>query len=119
MIIVVFDILVAFFHGKVVKVRKVIYVVPPKDVRKKWKIWRLLNSLYGTCDASQVFATYVEEGLNEHGFQRNAVVPCLYWGAMLEAWRDDFIFGIPDDMADDLERLVREVFMVKICDLDS
>ena len=65
--------------------RKVIYVVPPKDLRKQGKIWRLLKSLYGTRDASQVFATYVEEGLNDHGFQRNAVVPCFYWSAMLEA----------------------------------
>ena len=69
MIIAVFDLSVALFHGQV---RKVIYVVPPKDLRKKGKIWRLLKSLYGTRDASQVFATYVEEGLNEHGFQRNA-----------------------------------------------
>ena len=117
MIIAVFDISVALFHGKV---RKVIYVVPPKDLRKKGKIWRMLKSLYGTRDASQVSATYLEEGLNEHGFQRNAVVPCLYWGAMLETlgvhWRDDFIFGIPDDGADDLEQLMREVFKVKICD---
>ena len=49
----------------------------------------------------QVFATYVKEELKDHGFQRNAVVPCLHWGAMLEAlgvhWGDDFIFGIPDD----------------------
>ena len=82
MVIAVFDMSVAFSRGKV---RKVIYVVPPKDLRKKGKIWRLLKSLYGTHDASQVFATYVEEGLNDHGFQRNAVVPCLYWGAMLEA----------------------------------
>ena len=40
------------------------------------------------------------------------------WGAMLEApgvhWKDDFIFGIPDDKADDLEQLMREVFKVKI-----
>ena len=61
-----------------------------------------------------MFATYVEEGLNDHGFQRNAVVPCLYWGAMLDAlgvhWGDDFIFGSPDDGADDLEQLMREVF---------
>ena len=41
MVIAVFDISVAFFQGKV---RKVIYVVPPKDLRKKWKIWRLLKS---------------------------------------------------------------------------
>ena len=117
MIIAVFDISVAFFHGKV---RKVIYVVPPKDLRKKGKIWRLLKSLYGTRVASQVFATYVEEGLNDHGFQRNAVVPCLYWNATLEAlgvhWGDDFIFSIPDNSADDLEQLMREVFKVKICE---
>ena len=117
MIIAVFDISVAFFHGKV---RKVIYVVPPKDLRKKRKIWRLLKSLHGTRDAGEVFATYVEEGLNGHGFQRSAVVPCLYWGATLEAlgvhWRDDFIFGVPDDRADDLEQLMREVFKVKICE---
>ena len=69
MVIAVFDISVAFFHGN--------YVVP-QDLRKKGKIWRLLKSLYGTRDASQVFATYVEEGLNDHGFQRHAVVLCLY-----------------------------------------
>ena len=62
MIIAVFDISVAFFHGQV---RKVIYVVPPNDIRKKEKIWRLLKSLQGTRDASQVFATYVEEKLND------------------------------------------------------
>ena len=75
MIIAVFDISVSFFH---VKVRKVISVVPPKDLRKKLKIWRLLKSLYGIGVASQVFATCVEEGLNEHGFEKNAVVACLY-----------------------------------------
>ena len=67
-----------------------------------------------------MFATYVEEGLNDHGFQRNAVVPCLHWGAMLEAlgvhWGDDFIFSIPDERADDLEKLMREVFKVEICE---
>ena len=117
MIIAVFGISVAFFQGEV---RKVIYVVPPKDLRKKGKIWRLLKSLCGTRDASQVFASYLEVGLNVHGFQRNAVVPCLYWGATLESlgvhWGDDFIFGIPDDRADDLEQLMREVFKVKICE---
>ena len=97
MIIAVFDISVAFFHRKV---RKVIYVVPPKDLRKKVKIWRLFKIIGGTRDASQVFATYVKEGLNNDGFQMNALMPCLYWSTMLEAldvyWRDDFIFGIPD-----------------------
>ena len=31
-------------------------------------------------------------------------------------WGDDFIFGIPDDKAVDLEQLMREVFKVKICE---
>ena len=92
----------------------------PKDLRKKGKIWWLLKSLYGTRDASQVFATYVEEGLNEHGFQRNAVAPCLYWAAALEAlgvrWKTIFIFGISDDRANDLQQLMREMFKVKICE---
>ena len=39
---------------------------------------------------------------------------------MLEAlgvhWGDDFIFGRPDDKANDLEPLMREVFKVKICE---
>ena len=39
---------------------------------------------------------------------------------MLEAlgvhWRDGFIFGIPDDRADYLEQLMREVFKEKICE---
>ena len=41
-------------------------------------------------------------------------------GATLEAlgvhWGHDFIFCIPDDRADDLEQLMREVFKVKICE---
>ena len=48
------------------------------------------------------------------------MVPCLHWFAVLEAlgvhWGDDFIFGIPDDRADDLEQLMHEVFKVKICE---
>ena len=93
MIIVVFDISVAFFHGKV---RKVMFVVPPMEFRKKGKIWRLLKSVHRTRDASQVFATYVEQGFNDHGFHRN------------------IIFGILDDRADDFDQLMREVFKVKI-----
>ena len=31
-------------------------------------------------------------------------------------WGDDFIFGIPDDRADDLDQLMREVLKVKICE---
>ena len=66
MIIAVFDISVPFFHGKV---RKVMYVVLQKDLRKKVKIW--IKSLNGTRDASQVFATHVEEGLSEHENNKN------------------------------------------------
>ena len=117
MVISVFHMSVAFFHGKV---RKVIRVVPPKGLRKKGRIWKLLlKSLFGTRDASPVFATYVHEGLSEHGFRRNAVVPCLYWCAVLEAlgvhWVD-IMFSLPGGRANDLEQLMREAFKVKICE---
>ena len=60
---------------------------------------RLLKSLHGTRDASQVFATYVEEGLNDHWFSvgRNAGSIGVHWG-------DGFTSCIPDDKADDLEQ---------------
>ena len=116
MIIAVFDISVAFFHGKV---RKVIYMYHQRPSQEEEDL-EIAQECPRNCDASQVFATYVEEGLNDHGFQRNAVVPCLYWSAMLDAldvhWGDDFIFGISDDKTDDLEQLMREVSKVKICE---
>ena len=34
-------------------------------------------------------------------------------------WEDDFIISIPDDRAEDLERLMREVFKVKICEASA
>ena len=114
MIIAVFDISVALFRGKV---RKVIYVVPPKDLRKKGKkgkIWRLLKSPHGTRDASQVFATYVT-WLSEKCGGAVAVLG-RDAGSTWCALGRDFIFGIPDDRADDLEQLMRGVFKVKICE---
>ena len=51
------------------------YAVTPKDLRRKRKIWRLLKNRCGIRDASQVFATYMEEGLNEHGLQKDALMP--------------------------------------------
>ena len=117
MIIAVFDISVAFLHGKV---RKVIYVVPPKDLRKQGKIWRLLQSLHGTRDSSQVFATYVEEGTQRSWLSEKC------GGAMFVLGRNAgstwcalgrrFHLCIPDDKADDLEQLMREVFKVEICE---
>ena len=81
--------------------KDLIYVVPPKDLLAKEKIWRLLKSLYGTRDESQVWRKGSANWLPEKS------VPCLYCGATLEALGvhcgDDFIFGIPDDWADDLE----------------
>ena len=90
-------------------------MVPPKELRKKVRIWILLKSLYGTRDACQVFETYVDEG-QRSWLSEKCGGPVFVLGAMLEVlgvhWRDDFIFGIPDDKADDLEQLMREVFKV-------
>ena len=40
----------------------------------KRKIWSLHKNRCGIRDTSQVFATHVEEGLNEHGRRTGAVV---------------------------------------------
>ena len=87
-------------------------VVPPKDLRRKRKIWSLLKNHCGIRDTNQVFATYVEEDLNEHGLQKDAVVLWSYWKTTLKTcsvhWGDDSIPAISGVRANDLEQLMRE-----------
>ena len=96
------------------------YMVPPKDLRRKRKIWRLLQNRCGIRDTSRVFAAHVEEDLNEHGLQKDALVPCWYWKATLKTcnvhWRDGFILSISGVRANDLEQLMCETFRVRACD---
>ena len=65
-------------------------------------------------------ATYVEEGPNEHGLQKDALVPWWYWKATLKTcgvpWRDGFIPAISGVRANDLEQLTRETFRVRVCE---
>ena len=60
------------------------YVVIPEDLRRKREIWSLLKNRCGIRDTSQVFATHVEEDLNEHGLQKDALVPWWYLKATLK-----------------------------------
>ena len=46
------DVSVAFFHAKI---KDEIYVVPPRGLKKKGKIWRLWHGIYGTQEASKLF----------------------------------------------------------------
>ena len=96
------------------------YVVTPKDLRRKRKIWSLLKNRCGTRDMGQVFATYVEEGPNEHDLQKDALVPWWYWKATLKTcsvhWGDGFIPAISSVRANDLEQLMRETFRVRTCE---
>ena len=93
MIIAVFDI---FLHGKV---RRVIYVVPPKDLRKKGKI--------GMTRAKCLQHTWRKD---------SATMDSTGTRCHAGAGGDEFICGPPDGKADDLEQLVREAFNVKICE---
>ena len=96
------------------------YVVTPKDLRRKRKIWSLLKNRCGTRDMGQVFATYVEESPNEHDLQKDALVPWWYWKATLKTcnvhWGDGFIPAIVGVRANDLEQLMREKFRVRACE---
>ena len=96
------------------------YVIPPKDLRRKRKIWSLLNNRCGIRDASQVFATQAEESPNEHGLQKDALVPWWYWKATLKTcgvyWRHGFIPAVSGVRANDLEQWMREAFRVRVCE---
>ena len=97
-----------------------VYVVPPKDFRRRRKIWSLLKNRCGIRDTSQVFATHVEEGPNEHGLQKDALVPWWYWKATLRtcgvSWRDGFIPAISGVRANDFEQWMRETFRARVCE---
>ena len=98
----------------------VLHVVTPKDLRRKRKIWSLLKNRCGIRDTSQVLATYVKKGPNEHGLQKDALVPWWCWKATLKTcgvyWRDGFILATPGVRANDLEQLMRETFRVRVCE---
>ena len=91
-----------------------------QGLRRKRKIWRLLKNRCGIRDTSQVFATHVEEDLNEHGLKKDALLPCWYWKATLKTcsvhWRNGFILVISGVRANDLEQLMCETFRVRACE---
>ena len=94
-------------------------MVPPEDLRRKRKIWRLLKNRCGIRDTSQVFATHEEEG-HKHGLRKDAVVLWWYWKATLKTcsvhWRDGFTPAISGVRANDLGQLMRETFRVRACE---
>ena len=83
-------------------------------------MWSLLKNWCGIRDTSQVFATHAEDGPNEHGLQKDALVPWWYWKATLKTcsvhWRDGFVPAISGVRANDLQQLMRETFRVRICE---
>ena len=96
------------------------YVVPPKELRRKRKIRSLLKNRCGIRDTSQVFATRVEEGLNEHGLQKDAWVPWWFWKATLKTCSvyrgDGFILAISGVRANGLGQSMREAYRVEVCE---
>ena len=79
--------------------------------------WRLLKNRCGDRDTSQVLATHVEEDLNEHGLQKDAVVLWWYWEATLKTcsvhWGDGYSPAISGVKANDLEQFVLDTFREK------
>ena len=94
------------------------FVVPPKDLRRKQQTWSLLKNRCGIRNTSQVFAKHVEEGPNEHGLRRNALVPRWFSKATLKTcgvrWTDSFTPAISGVRANDLEQLMRYAFRVRV-----
>ena len=62
-----FDVSSAFLQSK--PIDRNIIIRPPKDVKKKGKMWKLNKACYGLVDASRQFYLSVKEQLEEYGMK--------------------------------------------------
>lgn len=67
---------VAFFHAAI---KDLIVVVPPPDLRRPGRLWRLMKALNGKREASKLWALEVETKLLENGFMKVIVIPSLFY----------------------------------------
>ena len=72
--ILIVDISVAFMHART---DEDIYVKPPRDVKSS-PFWKLKAAINGTRKASQQWQDYSAEKMQEMGFERSDLNPCIY-----------------------------------------
>ena len=68
------DVSVVFFHATT---EEVVFVRPPKNMRKEKTIWRLLKAMYGTQVASSRWQRLVQETLCDGHWKVLTCVPCV------------------------------------------
>eukprot|EP00971_Amphidinium_carterae_P319363 6347305-Amphidinium_carterae.1 len=111
----VYDVSVAFFHGRV---RNTIYVVPPKEIRATQPLWKLKRALYGTRDAGQIFQDYINTTLSKVGFVRSQVCGCLFHHREKDVWivhhGDDFLAVVTEESGAWLDGVMKDGFKIKV-----
>ena len=102
------------------------YVVPPEDVRKEGKIWKLVKPLYGLDDASRKFWLNVRENLIRLKMQTVPGDAAFYYdnnegrlrGAVL-SHMDDFTVAGDEQFVMEIVQAVKDAFTVSKIEEDK
>ena len=114
------DIRAAFLQAR--KLDRPVFVLPPKDIRKKGVLWRLLKPLYGLDDASRRFWLRIKEIFFKMGMKIMEGDEAFYFlhygkelkGAVLTHVDDFTIAGRDDFVAKVIEAVEKELTISKV-----
>ena len=111
------DITSAFLQGK--ELKRLVYVIPPKEYKKKGVLWKLKKCVYGLCDAARQWYEEVKDTFTEAG-----IIKCpyddafFYWfvdgslEGIMTIHVDDFIYCGTDKFIDHLHKCIFSKFNV-------
>ena len=113
-VIACYDVSVAFFHALITEL---LFVRPPRDMRKPGIVWRLRKAMYGTQVAAKAWQSRVREVLLAGGWEPVWSVPCVCYNekedSMVLYHGDDFLGEGHDSSIDKLDTVLGE-FTIKI-----
>ncbi|MCR9077354.1 MAG: hypothetical protein NXI07_15050, partial [bacterium] len=110
------DARVAFFHARLGP-DEVIWVRPPRGLRRPGMLWRLYRALYGTRKASKLWGQLVRDTLQAKDFTALPVAVNLYHHAsraiQLGCHGDDFVSCSTVEQQDWLDGVLADAFDIK------
>ena len=89
------DIKSAFLQGN--DISRDVYVLPPKEARKKDMVWKLKKCLYGLSDASRQFYLSVREEMLKLGCKQCVIEPSLFYKLSEEGKLEGLMVSHIDD----------------------
>ena len=112
--IAVHDAHVAFFHAEI---DEWIVVIPPRGLRRRGVGWQLLQAMYGTRRAGQLWQEFLAKSYTEANWVRIAVCAGAYYSKEADVTScihgDDFLSEGTWDGLDDLDQLLAASVYIK------